>query len=188
MLRDRPRCAVAVPRRSARCAFSRRSSAIPAAFGNGLPRHPRRLVAYRRSRPSCSLAIAAFAYPSRPCPRPPAAPAARSGPAPAPPGRRTSAACRPGEHLPRLRLRRAGRQPRTRPLPARPENGRRARGVEARPARPQPRALGQHRAGAFDPRRRPARARRPRCADRHHDPGRPSRVRHSPRSPSSSAS
>ena len=43
---------------------------------------------------------------------------------------------------------------------------------------PQPRPLGQHRAGSVRPRRGPAGARRSRRADRHHDGVWPPRARH----------
>ena len=69
-------------------------------------------------------------------------------------------------------------RPGTRELLAGPAEGRRARRLEARPPRPQPRPSGQHRAGPVRPRRGPAGARWSRRADRHHHRGRPRRVRH----------
>ena len=80
--------------------------------------------------------------------------------------------------LPRLRVRRPRRPTGARQLRARAPDGRRARRLEARPPRPQPRPPGQHRAGPVDPRRGPAGAHRARRADRHHHRRRPPRVRY----------
>ena len=96
-----------------------------------------------------------------------------------PAARRPAGRGRRGDQpLPRPRLRRTRRPAGTRQLLARATEGRRARRLEARPSRPQPRPPGQHRTGPVDPRRGPAGARRPGRADRHYHRGRPPRVRH----------